>query len=300
MNPRELAKQAMETYKKQENSFKSDGDRLPFLPAFGDGEERILRILPPKGALEWLIDNPTKFLDDYNDLEIGPGAAWEETFQHFCVGSEGASLPCLEQTGKPCPLCEAYAEDIKSDNEAIKKSASEIRCKHKTSFFVEWRGHEEEGPFDWSISPKWATLVVALIANNDYTILYDPFKGHDIRVTRTGLEYNNTNYTMAHRPQETFLYTTIGEDDKGEYEDFDFEKAKQVLDILPDISQLQKPVLDYSDYEAILNNEKTVREVYQEKFGKPEKEDDGTDFDPEKIEKESKTEKVEKPTRRRR
>lgn len=285
MNARELARQASKEYKKQGEKSSSFNDRLSYLPKFDDGEERILRILPPKEAFKWLMDHPDKFFDDYTNLEIGPGAAWEDTYQHFNIGSGGTSLPCLKHVGKPCPPCEAYDEDIKSDNAAIKASANEIRCQHKVSFLVEWRGHKEEGPFDWSMSPTWATDLTALIANNDYTLMYDPFKGHDIRVTRTGSGRNDTNYRMDIRPDETYLYATPDPEDD-EFEIFDFEKGKQILAILPDLTELQKPVLDYDAYKAILNNEMTVKEAYQAKFGKSDG-DDGTDFDPEKIERES-------------
>ena len=245
--------------------------------------------------MEYLINNPDKSFDDYTELEIGPGEAWTESTMHFGIGSEKAALPCLGVINSPCPVCEAYDEDSKSEDPAIKASAKLIARKHQWDWFVEWRGFEEEGPYVWALADQWSTRMISLIANTDYNVMYDPFKGHDIRVTRTGKGMNDTSYNIDIIPPESgnikegsFLYETILEDDDGNYKDFDFEKGKQVLDVLPDITQFQKPILNYEEYSAILNDEKTVKEIYREKFGNSEEEDDGTSFDKEKLEKESK------------
>ena len=251
MDPRKAAR---DEQKKIEDRQKSGNfpDKLQYLPKFKDDEERILRIICAKEALQWLVDHPDKNHDDYTEeVKDAIGYAWKDTSQHFNVGSGNAALSCLRQIAKPCPVCEAYEEDIKSDNEAIKKAASQIACKTKINFFVEWRGHEAEGPFIWSLADQWADIVMAKIANTDYTLIYDPFVGHDLKVTRHGLGMNNTRYDIDIRPDETFLYETVVIEDEEEMSDFDFEKGSKVLEVLPSIADFMEPVLNYEDYEAM-------------------------------------------------
>jgi len=294
MDPRAEARKQQEKIEKRANSGNFI-ERLPFLPKFNDKEERILRIICSKEALQWLIDNPEKNHDDYTEeVDNAVGFAWKDTSQHFAVGSGNASLPCLREINMPCPICEAYEEDIKSGTEAIKKAASNIRCKHRYTFFVEWRGHEDEGPFIWSPADEWSDMAMAHIADNDHSLIYDPFIGHDLKVIRRGTGRSNTKYTITVRSEEVFLYEVVTEEDGEEVSDFDFEKGTKVLEVLPSIVTYMVPELSYEDYEAILTNEKTVKQCYKEKFGKEDEEDDGTEFNTEKIESE------EKPARRRR
>lgn len=291
-DPRKMARQAEEKAKEYEE-FESDFITIDRLAKFADGEERILRILPPVEFLKWLLDNPDKTFDDYCSADIGPVTGWREIEMHFNIAGNGV-LPCRKMIGEPCPICDAYEEDMQSTDATIKEAANKLRAKTQVAFFLIDRGGDVDTPLVWAVSPKWAKQIYSHCANPDYGILYDPENGHDIRVKRTGTGLRST-YSITPRPKPSFLYSVKGEDEDGPYEEFDFDKIKALVGKLPSISEYNNPVLDYEHYEAVLNGDMTIKEAYGDQFNS----DEDTEFDPEEIEKEEEQEE-EQPRRRRR
>jgi hypothetical protein len=293
MDPVKAAQE--EAAKTQEYSGDSDFIRLPILPKWNDGETRYIRILPPVEALKWLLDNPDESFQEYCANDIGPALAWRTVYLHFGIQGKGV-LPCRRMINKPCPICEAYEEDKDSPEKVVRESAENIKPQEKVTFFVLVRDWDDQGPYIWTTARKWANKVFSKFGNPDYELEYDPLEGRDLRITRKGAEFNNTDYEVDRKPDKSFIYSVEGEDEDGAYIEPDFDKMRELAENLPSIGHQNDPVLSYDLYEQIINDEITIKEAYGIQFGS----DEDTEFDTDKIEEEEEKEKKPTPRRRRR
>lgn len=262
----------MESYGGSSSNFQ----RVDYLPKFNSGEERTLRILPTKGYITWLLE--AKDDDEFEDAPL----PYAEQWTHFKVGNSSALFRCLSKhNNEPCPVCEKGTELFATKDSDDEEEAKDMKISYQFTFHVAWRGHEDK-PYSWSVSPKWANMIIALLANPDYGDLDDPEVGHDIKVKRHGSNLNDTTYTINPRPKFSVLF----EGDKG---NLDFDKLAKWGKLLPEIGESVKPWLTYDDGVALLGGA-TLGDVLKARDKK-----NGTDFNPEELEKEEE-EKV-APTR---
>ena len=283
-----------EAAKTQEYSGDSDFVRLPILSNWSDGETRYIRILPPVEALAWLLENPDKSFQEYCANDLGPALAWRTVHLHFNIQGKGV-LPCRGMINESCPICEAYEEDKDAAEKIVREAAENIKPQEKVTFFVLVRDWDDPGPYVWTTARKWANKVFSKFGNPDYDLEYDPLEGRDLRITRKGVEFNNTEYEVDRKPDKRYIYSVEGEDEDGAYVEPDFDKMKELVANLPSISKHNEPVLSYDLYEQIINDEITIKEAYCIQFGS----DEDTEFDTDKMEKEEKEEKK-APRRRKR
>lgn len=256
---------AAEMERKQSSNF--DRIKVEQLPKFDDGEERILRILPTREYMQWLL---TAKDGEVFDDDAFPYA---EKWVHFKVGKSGAAFACLSKhNNEPCPICDERTKLYGTGDSDDKKEADGMKIANQFDFFVCWRGHEDQ-PYRWTISPQWANMVVSLFANKDYNDLDDPEEGHDIKVKRTGKGYNDTKYVINPRPKPCPLF-------EGDDGDLDMEKMRAWVELLPEISESAKPFMTYEEGEALLMGA-SIGDVM-----KARAKENGTDFDPKEIERE--------------
>ncbi len=272
------------TKMEKEDNYTDFGERLPFLPKFQDGEKRYLRIIPEKKYGLF-------FLEAGEDDEFeNPQYPYAEVWKHFKINSANNSVSCpAKMLGEECPVCDEVASLKESGDKDDLIRADIIRAQHKYIFFVVWRDHEDDGPYQWELSPKWGKDIVSILGNTDYEAeIDDPEEGYDLKVVRHGMDYNNTTYRIDMYSKSTMLCSYIEEEDDEEYVVLNEEKMKEWLEAVPDITEFGKPFLTLEQLTKLFNEEATMSDLLG----------NGDDsFNPEEIEKE---EEEEKPKRRRR
>lgn len=219
-----------------------ESSNLPFLPAFDNKEERLLRILPRKEYLEWL--GKAKDGEVFDDFAF----PFVEVWKHFNVGKSEAALPCSAKYGQGrCPICEEVDALFATKDEDDIKTAKAMRAKKQFVFPVLWKDVPDGamGPYLWTLSPTWAELVTALLANPDYNDLDDPEEGHDLTVTRSGMGLN-TKYTIHPKPKPSMAL----EDREGE---LDWDKVDEWVEVLPSFETYGHPFLTQEEVLAVLH-----------------------------------------------
>lgn len=170
------------------------------------GREKTVK--PPAGSSRWRI------LPNWKD---DPNALFSHDYgQHFIKDFSGtvkAVYVCTLRTfNKPCPICEAMARAATSaSDENAKKLIEEARAQQV--YLVNAVRKTDKGVYEKEVSilalPMTAfnalVTVATQYAESDELDIFDPVKGYDVIIDRSGTGPKNTKYTVMVAPKSSAI-----------------------------------------------------------------------------------------------
>jgi hypothetical protein len=128
---------------------------------------------------------------------------------HYNVGPEKGVYACLKRMqNQPCCICEEIAEAEKSQSEADKKYASELKAGKRVMSYIVDRNEEKKGVQAWSMPWTMDRDILAISMDRRTKEVYaidDPNSGFDVEFERKGTGLNTEYIGIALARRESTL-----------------------------------------------------------------------------------------------
>ena len=227
-----------------ENFEESDFITPVYMPTFANMEERELRVVPAKEALQWYLEND----EGYFEEDVFP---YKKVGKHFKVGRSGSIMPCLNfHLNEPCPVCEENEELKSTGDEDNAEQAKEMRLQRKYAWIFKWVDAPDEFvdvPLVWEVGLKQHNQFLGLLSNTRAPEFDHPFEGASIFVKRIGKKGSAQTYYETDYEKDGACPMFVDAD--GE---FDYETAEAFMEKLPDIVTFGNPFLNYDETKKVV------------------------------------------------
>lgn len=247
------------------------------LPAFKDGEERVIRIVPHIEFAKFIADNM-----ENDKVYDGGSLPFKTVWVH---GSKDFVIPCPKKLNPSnrCAFCE-NAEKYKDDSDSdVAKAAKRNFPSMKLLTYVIWRnGSETENTvYKWLISATTGKSLIGIYSNSDYADgIEDPFEGVDLTITREGTRLDTT-YDIIPRRKSSYLFTSEYMKNGKSVTEFDVETFTKFVETLPNIDGDFTTEFTYDETKALLLGEASFKDVLKAHF-EDAADSNGADEEPEK------------------